>query len=144
MMKAMAKPRLHPPKGRQMEVLYLPAEGHTVVLGTAGSGKTTLAMHRVVHLANKKLAHGGKTLLLSFNNALLRYFESFDDFDRTNIDVRTAHHFSRGVSQYARQDVLRRDMRRGASLGFYQPSDQGSSPAAPGEYNLAAPAGVPC
>lgn len=96
MVQNMAKQRLHPPKGRQHDVLFLPALGHTVVLGTAGSGKTTLAMHRAVYLANTKLAHGGKTLLLSFNNALLRYFESFEDFVRTNIDVRTAPRFSRG------------------------------------------------
>ena len=30
------------PIGRQREVLYLPAQDHVVVLGTAGSGKTTL------------------------------------------------------------------------------------------------------
>jgi len=28
------------PEGKQKEVLALPATGHTVVLGTAGSGKT--------------------------------------------------------------------------------------------------------
>lgn len=31
------------PKGKQLEVLDLKPEGHNVVLGTAGSGKTTLA-----------------------------------------------------------------------------------------------------
>ena len=30
------------PKGKQEEVMALPAEGHIVVLGTAGSGKTTV------------------------------------------------------------------------------------------------------
>lgn len=34
---------LPPPIGRQREVLYLPAPGRTVVLGTAGSVKTVLA-----------------------------------------------------------------------------------------------------
>ena len=37
-----AGPSLPRPVGRQREVLYLPANGHTVVLGTAGSGKTAL------------------------------------------------------------------------------------------------------
>lgn len=34
------------PIGRQREVLYLPAAGHFVVLGAAGSGKTTLTILR--------------------------------------------------------------------------------------------------
>jgi len=34
------------PQGRQREVVYLPEHGHTVVLGTAGSGKTTMAILR--------------------------------------------------------------------------------------------------
>ena len=40
------------PVGRQREVLYLPADGHTVVLGTAGSGKTTLAILRSLELSS--------------------------------------------------------------------------------------------
>ena len=32
--------------GKQQEVLALPAKGHIVVLGTAGSGKTTIALYR--------------------------------------------------------------------------------------------------
>ena len=39
------------PIGRQREVLYLPADGYTVVLGTAGSGKTTLAILRSLYLS---------------------------------------------------------------------------------------------
>ena len=34
------------PQGKQYEVLALPANGHIVVLGTAGSGKTTIALLR--------------------------------------------------------------------------------------------------
>lgn len=39
------------PKGKQLEVLDLKPEGHNVVLGTAGSGKTTLAIYRAIYLA---------------------------------------------------------------------------------------------
>ena len=88
--------RLPQPIGRQHEVLYLPAGGHTVVLGTAGSGKTTMAMHRAVHLANRGLPHAGRTLLLSFNNTLVRYFESFVGGGAVDVDARTYHHFARG------------------------------------------------
>lgn len=40
------------PKGIQLEVLDLKPIGHNVVLGTAGSGKTTLAIYRAIGLAN--------------------------------------------------------------------------------------------
>lgn len=39
------------PIGKQQQVLALPANGHIVVLGTAGSGKTTIALLRALHLA---------------------------------------------------------------------------------------------
>jgi superfamily I DNA/RNA helicase len=92
----MSKPHLPQPAGRQRDVLYLPAGGHTVVLGAAGSGKTTLAMHRSAFLADRGLPHGGRVLLLSFNNALTRYLSSFADMDGKEVDVRTYHHFARG------------------------------------------------
>jgi superfamily I DNA/RNA helicase len=96
MMPNLSKPLLPQPVGRQSEVLYLPAGGHQVVLGTAGSGKTTLAMLRSKYLASRRLAHYGKTLLLSFNNTLLRYFESFADLVGEDVEVRTYHRFARG------------------------------------------------
>ena len=42
---------LSQPRGKQLEVLDLKPEGHNVVLGTAGSGKTTLAIYRAIYLA---------------------------------------------------------------------------------------------
>ena len=59
------------PKGKQEEVMALPAKGHTVVLGTAGSGKTTIAMLRAQHLAS--IPNGGRVLLVTFNGALVEY-----------------------------------------------------------------------
>ena len=53
------------PRGKQEEVMALPAKGHIVVLGTAGSGKTTVALLRAHHLAN--IPNGGKVLLVTFN-----------------------------------------------------------------------------
>ena len=53
------------PKGKQKEVLALPSTGHTVVLGTAGSGKTTIALLRAYHLA--ALPGNKKVLLVTFN-----------------------------------------------------------------------------
>jgi superfamily I DNA/RNA helicase len=83
------------PVGRQKEVLALPAIGHTVVLGTAGSGKTTLALHRAAYLANPATDHRGRTLLVTFNKCLVAYLEALGGGLR-NVEVRNYHHFARG------------------------------------------------
>ena len=88
-------PSLPPPIGRQREVLYLPAKGHTVVLGTAGSGKTTLAIHRAAHLADPAVDHGGDTLLLTFNKSLVTYLNGVSG-GVDNVDVLNYHKFARG------------------------------------------------
>ena len=59
------------PRGKQKEVMALPAKGHIVVLGTAGSGKTTVALLRAHHLAN--IPNGGRVLLVTFNRGLVKY-----------------------------------------------------------------------
>ena len=65
------------PRGKQEEVMALPANGHIVVLGTAGSGKTTVALLRAHHLAN--IPNGGKVLLVTFNRALVKYMRGLSD-----------------------------------------------------------------
>lgn len=52
----MALPSLPLTVGRQREILYLPSSGHSVVLGTAGSGKTTLSILRSAYLGSGNLA----------------------------------------------------------------------------------------
>jgi superfamily I DNA/RNA helicase len=86
------------PVGLQKEVLALPATGHTVVLGTAGSGKTTLALHRAAYLANPETDHGGRTLLVTFNKCLVAYMQALGHLG--NVDVRNYHHFARGYLAY--------------------------------------------
>jgi hypothetical protein len=49
-------------KGKQREVLALPGLGHHVVLGTAGSGKTVMAIHRSARLSNPVSSTAGKVL----------------------------------------------------------------------------------
>ena len=85
------------PVGRQREVLYLPAQGHVVVLGTAGSGKTTLAILRSLYLSDQSTDHGGRTLLVTFNRCLVTYMHHLA-FDGTQhpVEVRNYHHFARG------------------------------------------------
>ena len=83
------------PIGRQREVLALPPSGHIVVLGTAGSGKTTLAIHRAAFLSDSDTDHGGRTLLVTFNKCLVAYLRSLGA-GLGQIDVRNYHHFARG------------------------------------------------
>ena len=51
------------PLRKQREVLYMPEAGHSAVLGTAGSGKTTLALYRAAYLSAPDMPHSGRTLL---------------------------------------------------------------------------------
>jgi superfamily I DNA/RNA helicase len=87
---------LPPPQGKQREVVALTPEGHVVVLGTAGSGKTTMAIHRAAFVANPRMEHGGRTLLVTFNNTLVTYLEHLRPTELANVDVRTYHRFARG------------------------------------------------
>lgn len=88
--------RLPMPIGRQKEVLYLPSQGHYAILGTAGSGKTTLAILRSAYLSDPKTNHGGKTLLVTFNRTLVAYLQHLQDQDLSNVVVENYHKFSRG------------------------------------------------
>ena len=93
----MTVPSLPRPIGRQREVLYLPAQGHVVVLGTAGSGKTTLAILRSSYLSDQSTAHGGRTLLVTFNRCLVTYMRHMGITGSQHpVDVRNYHHFARG------------------------------------------------
>ena len=82
------------PKGKQEEVMALPAKGHIVVLGTAGSGKTTIALLRAHHLAN--IPNGGKVLLVTFNGALVEYMRGISSSRSTKLVVENYHKFARG------------------------------------------------
>lgn len=84
------------PIGRQRDVLYLPAKGHFVVLGTAGSGKTTLAILRAAYLGNSNTENNGRTLLVTFNRALVTYLKHFHDPSFKNVTVENYHLFARG------------------------------------------------
>lgn len=82
------------PKGKQREVLALAAKGHVVVLGTAGSGKTTIALLRAHHLAS--LPGNDKVLLVTFNGALVEYMRGISTSTPSNLVVESYHKFARG------------------------------------------------
>lgn len=84
------------PLGKQREVLYMPATGHFVVLGTAGSGKTTLALYRAAYLSSADMPHCGPTLFLTFNQALVTYLKHIKPIKFNNVVVESYHKFARG------------------------------------------------
>jgi superfamily I DNA/RNA helicase len=81
--------------GRQREVVCLPVKGHNVVLGTAGSGKTTMAIYRADYLAQLTQS---RVLLVTYNRALVTYLRTMIGAQQVNplVEPRTYHHFARG------------------------------------------------
>ncbi len=84
------------PIRKQREVLYLPVTGHSAVLGTAGSGKTTLALYRAAYLSAPGMPHSGRTLLLTYNRALVTYLEHLQPPEFRNVKIENYHKFARG------------------------------------------------
>lgn len=82
------------PDGRQKEVLALPAKGHSVILGTAGSGKTTMALLRAIGIAN--YPESPNVLLVTFNRALVHYMKTLGGECVRNITIESFHQFARG------------------------------------------------
>ena len=120
----MTTPSLPRPVGRQREVLYLPARGHIVVLGTAGSGKTTLAILRSLYLSDPSTDHGGRTLLVTFNRCLVTYMQHLaGQLDRP-VDVRNYHHFARGYLGSKNKLGWGTICRRNERLGFVEEAVQ--------------------
>jgi superfamily I DNA/RNA helicase len=74
----------------------MPSAGHFAVLGTAGSGKTTLALYRAAYLSAAGMPHYGRTLLLTFNQALVTYLNHLKPPELRNVVIETYHKFARG------------------------------------------------
>jgi len=86
------------PQGRQREVVVLPEYGHAVVLGTAGSGKTTMALLRANYLAELSQDGTDRVLLVTFNKALVTYLKSMANTQQisSRVHVRNYQLFARG------------------------------------------------
>ncbi|MEV6567781.1 UvrD-helicase domain-containing protein [Streptomyces kronopolitis] len=93
------------PKGHQRDVVFLNARGHCVVLGTAGSGKTTMAVHRAHYLATAP-GIGGRTLLVTFNKALVTYLRGMSTAP-SNLQIETYHTFARGYLAHRNKASVR-------------------------------------
>jgi DNA helicase-2/ATP-dependent DNA helicase PcrA len=58
----------------QFELITQPSSGFVVIRGTAGSGKTTIALHRIAYLSyNDPRINSNRTLFLVFSKALRDY-----------------------------------------------------------------------
>ena len=65
----------------------LAAEGHQLVVGGPGSGKTTVSILKAAKIAREKLRPGQRILFLSFARATVsRVFEAIDAVDALDID----------------------------------------------------------
>lgn len=78
------------------DVVALRPSGHNVILGTAGSGKTTMAMLRALALDDPRTEHAGRTLLVIFNKSLLAFLRHVIPASAVGLDVRNYHRFARG------------------------------------------------
>ncbi|NSC21320.1 AAA family ATPase [Streptomyces albus subsp. chlorinus] len=81
------------PRGHQRDVVFLRTQGHCVVLGTAGSGKTTMALHRAHFLAHAP-GIGGPTLLVTFNRALATSLRTLVGDAGGALRIATYHQFA--------------------------------------------------
>ncbi len=84
------------PVARQRDIVQLATRGHQVVLGTAGSGKTTMAILRAAYLSHPGLPGGGRTLLLTFSKPLVQYIKALAAPELLNVQVEHYHLFARG------------------------------------------------
>lgn len=78
----------------------LTAEGHQLVVGGPGSGKTTVSILKAAKIACEKLRPGQRILFLSFARATVsRVFEAIDEEqsvtkeEKKRIEVDTYHSF---------------------------------------------------
>jgi DNA helicase-2/ATP-dependent DNA helicase PcrA len=77
---------------RQFELITAPGSGLVVIQGGAGSGKTTIGLHRLAYLAfqDKRRFRPDKMLVIVFNDALARYIaEVLPALDVAGVPVRT-------------------------------------------------------
>ncbi|MFW2513878.1 3'-5' exonuclease [Demequina sp. SO4-13] len=83
-------------QGRQGRVVHLSQNQHNVVLGTAGSGKSTMAVLRALYLSLPSTRNHGPVLLVTYNNTLVTYLEYLSKNLPANVTVQTYGRFARG------------------------------------------------
>lgn len=84
------------PKGNQHKVIFLSEDQHHVVLGTAGTGKSTMAMLRADRLARATTQNHGPVLVVTYNNTLVTYLQYLAPPAQQSITIETYGKFARG------------------------------------------------
>lgn len=120
---------------RQFELISRPTTGLVVIQGGAGSGKTTIGLHRMAYLAfqEPKRYRPDKMLVLVFNDALVRYIGrvlpalgvegvkviTYDDWSEklrqtifTNLPIRTTDDTPTNVQRFKKHPALLRLLQR--------------------------------
>jgi DNA helicase-2/ATP-dependent DNA helicase PcrA len=90
---------------RQFELISRPTSGLVVIQGGAGSGKTTIGLHRLAYLAfqDPKRFRSDQMLVIVFNDALVRYISHvLPALGVEDVPVQT---FQRWAEQQRRQHV---------------------------------------
>ena len=64
-------------------------------MGTAGTGKTVMAIHRAAHLADARTRNAGPVLLLTYNNSLVAYLRHLAG-GLPGVTIETYARFARG------------------------------------------------
>ncbi len=84
------------PRGRQGHVVFLSHNQHHVVLGTAGTGKSTMAILRAIYLSLPTTQNHGPVLVVTYNNTLVTYLNYLGQGSPTSVTVETYGRFARG------------------------------------------------
>lgn len=84
------------PRGRQHHVVGLSSNQHHVVLGTAGTGKSTMAIMRAQHLARPTTENHGPVLVVTYNSTLVTYLLHLGAGARGDTTIETYGRFARG------------------------------------------------
>lgn len=82
--------------GEQHKVVYLETHGHHLIQGTAGSGKSVMAILRAGYLTRELTPNHGPTLLLTHDNSLVNYLRYLAEGRADAVTVETYHRFARG------------------------------------------------